>query len=268
MDIATILGLLIGVGSLALAFVLEGGHLGALIVGTAALIVFGGTIGATIISFHIEEIAKLPEVFLDAFKKQNFDVERLIKRMIELADLSRREGLLSLEQTIYSTEDEFLKKGIRYIVDAVDLNLTRDLLELEIYVFEQERLRLIHMFEAAGGYAPTMGIIGTVMGLVHVLSNLSSPESLGPSIAVAFIATLYGVSSANLFWLPIAEKLKLNLEKEKNIKEMMLEGILSIGQGENPSLIGEKLATFIIKKTKNDMKQDKFMVGAEETNEQ
>lgn len=245
MDFSTILGLIVGIGSLILAFVLEGGRLGALIVGTAALIVFGGTIGATIISFHIEDVAKMPILLAKAFKRTYIDENSIFKKILDMAEIARREGLLSLEQASINEPDDFFKKGLRLIVDGVDINLSRDMLELDIYTLEQENRRLIRMFEAAGGYAPTMGIIGTVMGLIHVLSNLADPSSLGPSIAVAFIATFYGVSSANIFWLPIAEKLKLNLEKEKRLKEMILEGVLSISQGENPRLISEKLSIFM-----------------------
>lgn len=246
MDLTTLLGVVLGICSLVIAFVLDGGHVMALLKPTAAMIVFGGTIGATAVGYTLEELKSVPRLFAIAFmEQQKFDVAALIQQLAGIADRARREGLLSLEQELPEISDSFLRQGLQLIIDGTDPELTRNMMETEMYAVEGRHQVGIGMFEAAGGFAPTMGIIGTVMGLVHVLSNLQDPSTLGPSIALAFIATFYGVGSANLVWLPIANKLKNRSNKEKIIKEMVMEGILSIQAGENPTIICEKLLSFI-----------------------
>jgi len=250
MDITTIAGLLISICSLIFAFILEGGSIGLLLGLSAAIIVFGGTIGATIISFPLRDILKIPSLLITAFKNQPEDYDDIITYIVALAQKARSDGLLSLEAEITSDNmkkyDPLMAETIEMIVDGINPNLVKDTMENRIYILEKEDKKNASIFEAAGGYAPTMGIIGTVMGLVHVLGNLSDPESLGPSIAVAFIATLYGVSSANLLWLPIAQKLKSKYDDQKLAREMILEGCLSIQEGENPKFIERKLRTFLI----------------------
>jgi len=244
-EITTVAGILLGVFSLVIAFVLDGGHVTALFKPTAAMIVFGGTIGATIVAFSLSEIMIVPKLLRIILFQKLTDEIALIEHLVSLADKVRREGLLYLENELPNMDDSFMRKGIQLVVDGTDPELVRQIMETEMYAI-QERHRIgASIFEAAGGYAPTMGIIGTVMGLVHVLSNLESPETLGPSIALAFIATLYGVGSANLLWLPIAEKLKNLSKKEVMLREMMLEGIMSIQAGYNPMLIRERLTAFL-----------------------
>lgn len=246
MDITTIFGILLGVVCIVAAYVLDGGHFLALFSLTAAMIVFGGTIGAVSVGLTMEELKNVPKLFSIAFKEQQkFDVAELIQRLSGIADRARREGLLSLEQELPDIEDTFLRQGLQLIIDGTDPELTRNMLETEMFAVEERHRAGIGVFEAAGGYAPTMGIIGTVMGLVHVLGNLTDPSKLGPSIAVAFLATLYGIASANLMWLPIAAKLKNRSNREKMVKEMVMEGILSIQAGENPTIIREKLLSFL-----------------------
>jgi len=245
MDLTTIVGIVLGVTCLVSAFVLDGGHILALLKPTAAMIVFGGTIGATMTGFTLEEIKTVPQLLKIAFSDRKIDVAALIQRLSGIADRARREGLLSLEQELPEIEDRFLRQGLQLIIDGTDPELTRNMLETEMYAVEERHKVGIGIFEAAGGYAPTMGIIGTVMGLVHVLSNISDPGNLGPSIALAFIATFYGVGSANLLWLPIAAKLKNKSTKERLVQEMIMEGILSIQAGENPTIIREKLLSFL-----------------------
>ncbi|NPV27808.1 MAG: flagellar motor protein [Firmicutes bacterium] len=251
MDITTIFGIIFGVTCLLTAFVLEHGQLGSLVQLTAFMIVFGGTIGATVVGFTLEEVKTVPQLLRVAFQEKKYDELGLIQQLVGIADKARREGLLSLEQVLPEIEDRFLQQALQLIIDGTDPELTRNMLETEMYAVEQRHKVGISMFEAAGGYAPTMGIIGTVMGLIQVLSNLSDPSSLGPAIAVAFVATLYGVSSANLLWLPIAAKLKNKSGKEKMIRELILEGILSIQAGENPTIIREKLMTFLHPRIRN-----------------
>ncbi|HHW57474.1 MAG TPA: flagellar motor protein [Clostridia bacterium] len=249
LDIATIVGIVLGVGSLIYAFTLEGGTVASLIGVSAAIIVFGGTIGATITSYSMEDLKKVPKLLARAFTSEKENYIEIIKYFTYLAQKARSEGLLSLESEIESEEikkfDPILKESLELVVDGSDMELIRTTMENKIYIEDMEAKKEAGIFESAGGYAPTMGIIGTVMGLVHVLSNLSEPDKLGPAIAVAFIATLYGVSSANLFWLPIAQKLKNRARIKRTERELILEGSLSLQAGENPKILERKLMTFI-----------------------
>lgn len=239
MDLSTVLGLVIGLGFLVAGYLVEGGAIGALFQVSAALIVFGGTIGAVTTSFPIQDLKRVPEWFKIAFSSKSFGIDEAYETLIRFAEKARREGLLSLEQELESVDDRFTKQGMQLVIDGTDPEITREILESNISVMEKRHKIGISVFEAAGGYAPTMGIIGTVMGLVHVLGNLSDPTSLSSSIASAFLATLYGIGSANLVWLPIATKLKQKDKAEVGAMEMVLDGILSIQAGENPSILKE-----------------------------
>jgi chemotaxis protein MotA len=251
MDITTLLGLLAGFGALMIAFIMEGGTLGALASASAALIVLGGTIGATVLSFTLEELKKVPTLIRIAFQNQTYDFHKLINEIVQLADQARREGLLSLEQDLDEIEDPFLKLGIQLVIDGIEGSLLQGLLETEIHCMEERHKNGIGILEAAGGYSPTMGIIGTVMGLVNVLGHMDEPDTLGPAIAMAFIATLYGIAFANLLWLPFAAKLKSKHKKELFYRELCMEGVLSLQAGENPAFIREKLLVFLNKKERN-----------------
>lgn len=245
MDFATIAGLLLAWGALLGALLMEGGELVALINIPAALLVFGGTLGAATISFRTKQIASLPEVLAQAFTEASHDVTEVISRLVHFAERARREGLLVLEKESQEIEDEFLRKAIRLAVDGTDPELVREILTTEIH-FLQARHRVgENIFSTLGGFAPTLGIIGTVMGLIHMLTNLSDPGKMGPLIAGAFIATLYGVSSANLIFLPIANKLKLRSAEEVLVREIMVEGILAIQAGDNPRIVEEKLKAYL-----------------------
>ncbi len=243
MDLATIIGVIVGIASIIVAYVEEGGKVGVLWQPTAALIVFGGTFGAIAVSFSFKDLANFPKYLKIIFANTGLDFAGTYKTLISNAEKARKEGLLSLEQDLNKIKDSFLSQGLQLVVDGIDPELTRSMLENEVYAMENRHKIGISMLEAAGGYAPTMGIIGTVMGLVHVLGNLTNPDALGPSIAVAFIATLYGVASANLLWLPMAAKLKNKSKQEVKLRELILDGILSIQAGENPSILKEKLKT-------------------------
>ena len=252
MDLSSILGLVLGFVMLVGGFLLEGGHFTSLLEPTAAMIVFGGTAGATIASFSMEDIKQVPQLFKITFTEKRYEVQELIAILSSFAEKARREGLLSLERETATIDDDFLKQGIQLVVDGTDPALVRDILETQIEFTDQRHKIGSEIFEAAGGYSPTMGIIGTVMGLVHVLSNLADPDSLGPSIAVAFIATLYGVAFANVAWLPIGHKLKLKSKQERFVMEIALEGILSIQAGDNPSIVKEKLKAFLATKVRQE----------------
>ncbi len=245
MNIATALGLLIGFGSLAISVVSEGGELSAFINMPAALVVFGGTLGAALVSFPGATVKQLPRLIGKAFRYRPTTPLSVGRILVHLAERARREGLLALEEDAAEIEDPMLRRGVMLVVDGTDPELLKSVLESEMGIREKEQEAQYGLLEAMGGYAPTMGIIGTVMGLVHVLSSLTDPSRLGAAIAVAFIATFYGVSSANLLWLPFASKLKKQSETEGVIGQMILEGLVSIQSGENPRILQERLAPYL-----------------------
>ncbi len=247
MDIFIIVGFFVGFASLILAFVFDGGHIGALLAGTSALLVFGGTIGAVIVSYPFKIIKRIPKIFKIAFLQPKNNQATVVEYFKDISYTTRRNGLLSLESEINNgkVQDEFVKKGLQMVVDGVEPQVIKSTLELQVEAMEERHRMGASIFEAAGGFAPTMGIIGTVMGLVHVLGNLDDPSTLGPKIAVAFLATLYGVGSANLLWLPIGSKLKILNDLELSEKEMMIEGILLIQEGANPNVVTRKLEGFL-----------------------
>jgi len=245
MDLPLILGLGLAVFSLAGGFMLDGGHLGALLSFTAAIIVFGGTLGATAIAFSLSELKNIPKLFKIALFPKQQEPAQVIDLIVSLADEARREGLLYLENRLGEIDDQFLRKGVQLVVDGTDPELVRSIMEVELFAIEERHHIGSSIFETAGGYAPTMGIIGTVMGLIHVLGNMSDPNSLGPAIAVAFMATLYGVGSANVLWLPVGAKLANLSKKESTLRMLMIEGIVSLQAGYNPILIRERLSAFL-----------------------
>ncbi len=228
-----------------IGYLLEGGTISSLGGEAAAIIVFGGTAGAILTSFPFSDLKQLPKWLKIAFTAQSFGTLEAYQTLVSFAEKARREGLLSLEQELESVTDRFTRQGMQLVIDGTDPEITREILESNIAVLEKRHKVGISVFEAAGGYGPTMGIIGTVMGLVMVLGNLSDPEALSHSIAAAFLATLYGVASANLIYFPLATKLKMKDKAEISAMEMVLDGILSIQAGENPSILKEKLKTHV-----------------------
>ena len=245
MDISTVIGLIIGFVGVIGGFLVEGGHLSGLAGVSAFLIVFFGTMGATVVGMPFEEIRKLPKWIRIAFTNRNLSPEKAYYTLVHFAEKARQEGLLSLESELDSIEDAFTRDGMQLVIDGTDPDITRNILESNISVLENRHKMGISFFEAAGGYSPTMGIIGTVMGLIHVLGNLTDADKLASAIAAAFIATLYGVAFANLIYLPIAAKLKVKDKQECAIMEMILDGIMSIQSGENPAILKEKLKTHL-----------------------
>jgi chemotaxis protein MotA len=245
MDLATLIGLALGFGAIVGGAALEGLHLKALIQPTAALIVLGGTFGAAFVSFPFPTVMKafkdIPRVFLMSKEKP----EQIIKDMINYAAKARRNGLISLEQEAQSIKDPFTKKGISLVVDGIDPQKLREAMEIEIESFEEHEKGTAEFFEAAGGYAPTIGIIGAVLGLIHVMSNLSDSSKLGAGIAVAFVATIYGLMTANLVCLPFGTKIKHRIKDELLRRQMVVEGLIAIQNGENPHFIEQKLKSFI-----------------------
>lgn len=247
MDIIIIISIVFSFACMILGFTLEGGTLRALLQLTAAIIVFGGTIGAVGISTQGKVLKRFPQIFAVAFKKRESNIKENIIFFKNLATKTRKDGLLSIESDLNNSDiDPFIKKGLQMIVDGINPETVRNSLETRLEQISERHHQGIAMFEGAGGYAPTMGIIGTVMGLVQVLGSLEDPEELGAKIAVAFIATLYGIASANLIWLPIANKLKALNDEEIIEKEMYIEALLLIQEGISPNSIMSKLEGYLM----------------------
>jgi chemotaxis protein MotA len=244
MDVGSVLGIVVGLTAILVGNALEGGHLSALVQPTAFLIVVGGTVGATLLGFPLSVFVKAVKALRDVFSDQKRDTRRIIDEIVELGQKARRDGIIALERPLENASEPFLRKALLMAVDGADSKTMRDNLELIISHFEEDKEKLAKVWESAGGYAPTIGIIGAVMGLIHVMQNLSDMAAVGKGIAVAFVATIYGVSLANLLLLPVAYKLKLKLKAETKLLEMIMEGALAIQEGMNPSLIREKLQGF------------------------
>jgi chemotaxis protein MotA len=244
-DITTIFGLVLAFGSLVAGILIEGGNLMSYVGVSAAIIIFGGTIGAVVVSFPMKALAMVPRLLVIAFTEQVHDIPEVIKQLVGFSERARREGILCLESELANAEDEFLKSGLQLVIDGTDPGLVRDTLETKIAFIAERHHEGAGVIEAAGGYAPTMGIVGTVLGLINVLSNIKNPSELAGAIALAFIATLYGIASANLVWLPLASKLKTKHEHEQLVKHIMLEGILSLQSGDNPRIVEQKLKAFL-----------------------
>lgn len=267
MDIVTILGLLAGLAALVGGFLWEGGEITGLFQLTAALIVFGGTFAAVVISFPSARLKTIPQAIRYAFNRPENDFEELVEDIVEMAHISRREGVLALERKSQDHPNVFLSEGMQMVVDGTEPALVKQILEIEMDRAEMKHDGYAKLFESAGGYAPTMGIVGTVMGLIHVLGSLSNPTELGPSIAVAFIATLYGVASANLIFLPIASKIKSRSADEIQNMELLLQGILAIQNGEHPQIVRKKITSGLIE-SKNSTYPPSFKRGVlDETTE-
>jgi chemotaxis protein MotA len=246
MDLATILGIVIAIGAITGGNALEGGHLSSLIQPTAFIIVAGGTIGAVFVCFPLGDLLKaLKDVRIILFPPKE-DMAQVIKDIANYSNMARRNGILALQPLINeSADDPFKNKALQLIVDGLDPQQFQDLMEIELSTFETGEKISAEVFEAAGGFAPTIGIIGAVLGLIHVMSNLSDPSKLGTGIAVAFVATIYGLVIANIFCLPCSTKLKKRLKTQVLIKTLIIEGLLDIQAGMNPRLITMKLAGYL-----------------------
>lgn len=239
----------IGIGGafvlMLVAVIMEGGNPMSFINIPAGMIVIGGTLAATIASTRFSNTKLAARAVVIALKGQDLDMGAAADRMVALSEKARRDGLLALEDELDDLGDDFAKKGVQLVVDGADSDLVRAILQSEVDGMAERHGQVAKILTTAGGFAPTLGVLGTVMSLVHVLENLSNPGALGSSIAGAFIATLYGVGSANLLFLPIANKLKELSADELAFRGMMLEAILSIQAGDNPRMLREKLETFL-----------------------
>jgi len=244
MDIGSVGGIVFAIACILGGQALEGGHAGSLMQATAAIIVLGGTMGAIMVSFPMSDVKRGLGLGKLAFGEKKSDIGDIIKQVVELAGIARREGVLALEQKLTEIKEPFLKRAVGFLVDGVDASIARDALETEIHHEFDGGSVAAKVWESAGGFAPTVGILGAVLGLIHVMENLSDPSKLGGGIATAFVATVYGVGSANLLFLPIANKLKRKLALEKDRKTLIAEGVLSIQAGLNPRVLEEKLASY------------------------
>jgi len=245
MDIATILGIVMAIGAILGGQALEGGHVGSILQLTAFIIVMGGTLGACCVQNPLSVVIKAFGALSMAFAGSHVDNKSTITLILDLANVSRKQGLLALEGKLKGIKDPFIRKGVQLIVDGTDPKAVHEILEIEVEHHEEEGILAAKVWEAAGGYAPTIGILGAVLGLIHVMENLADPSKLGGGIAVAFVATIYGVGAANLFFLPLANKIKLKLKEEAGARTMTIMGLVGLAQGENPRLLQEKLEGYL-----------------------
>jgi chemotaxis protein MotA len=245
MDKATIIGLLLAAAALLGGHFLEGGSLGMILQITAMVIVFGGTFGAVFISFPPSQLRQAWREFHQIFREPEDNGPAYLARIVEFAYRARREGMLSLEPDLPRINDPFFRRGLQLVIDGHNFQKVREVLEVELGQMEETGLAPARVFDTAGGYAPTIGILGAVLGLIQVMQHLTEPAKLGTGVAVAFVATIYGVASANLFFLPVSHKLRLRHQRRMRVKEMMLLGILGLAHGDHPRLIEEKLRGFL-----------------------
>src|ERR1019366_111922 len=243
-DFATLGGLVVGVGGIMVGMLLEGGKVKDVSQFTAALIVFGGTLGATMMTTPLPVLLRAARQWGSVFFDRSDTPDAVIEEIIEYATQARKLGIVSLEQQAAAVQDPFLRKALNLAVDGIDMSQIRSIMELEITLMEQDGEMEAKVFDCAGGYSPTIGIIGAVLGLIQVMKNLANIDEVGRGIAVAFVATVYGVGSANLLFLPAANKLKARVRDAVRVREVMLEGVLSIVEGLNPKLIRTKLEAY------------------------
>lgn len=244
-DLATAAGLLLALVGIIGGLLLEGGDIRDIAQYTAAIIVLGGTFGAVFVSTPMATVKRALRTVKQVFMEEALPIDAVLEQLIEYANRARKSGIVALEQDAESIKDPFLRKGINLAVDGTDLQEIRKMMELDMAVAEQRSEEEAKVFESAGGYSPTIGIIGAVMGLIQVMKNLSDIEKVGHGIAVSFVATVYGVGIANLFLLPVANKIRARAHERTQIKELMLEGIIGIVEGLNPKLIRAKLESFM-----------------------
>lgn len=244
-DRISLIGLVVGLMAIVGGQVLEGGHIASLVQPTAFLIVVGGTFGAVMLQSPFPIFMKGMKMGTWVFNPPMLPQADLIAAVVRWGQTSRKEGLLALERQIASVSDPFARKGLQLLVDGAEPERIRELLEVDINTFEEEWRQSARIWDAAGGYSPTIGILGAVMGLIHVMENLSDPTKLGAGIAVAFVATIYGVGLANLIYLPIAGKLKYYISRMVAAREMMVDGLVGIAVGDNPRIIEGRLKGYL-----------------------
>ncbi len=245
MDLATIVGFVVGLGSILGSVLIDKGNPFSYINISAGMLVFGGTLGVGMVAYPMSVVKKLPKMVMLTMKEPPDAAEALVEQFVHLAERARKEGLLALEQEAATITNPMLKKGIMLVVDGTDPEVVKAMLETEVAAREERHEAGISLLEALGGFAPTLGILGTVMGLIRILANMTDPTALAKDISAAFTATLYGVGSANLFWLPLAAKLKRRSAQEAEAASLIIDGVESIQAGDNPRIVREKLMGYI-----------------------
>lgn len=245
MDKATWTGLLVAVGGIVLGLLLEGGNLGQILQPTAAMIVFGGTLGAVLIQFPLSVVLGSIRRLASVFFEKDEGGAHWISTLVAYANKARRNGIISLDSELDTIQQPFLKKSLMLAVDGTEPQELRKMMDLELTNEAERDERFPSVFEAAGGFSPTIGIIGAVLGLIQVMQHLDKIDEVGRGIAVAFVATIYGVGAANLFFLPAAGKLKIRIREQQVVQEMLLEGVISILEGMNPRMLETKLLSFL-----------------------
>lgn len=246
MEISTVIGITLGILAIGVGMVLKGASLTALINPAAFMIIFVGTAASLMNGFSMKQIKKFPVLLKKLFQKQQLmSKTELMLLLVDMSQKARREGLLALEPLLEEVKDPFLKSGLTMTIDGLDPELVSDVLALDIHLMEERHRSGAQIFSQAGMYAPTLGVLGAVIGLIAALGNLNDIEKLGHSIAAAFVATMLGIFTGYVLWHPFANKLKMMSKEEVEIKRMMLEGILSIQSGENPATVEAKLRVFI-----------------------
>jgi len=246
MDIATVLGLLVGIGSVLVSFIMEGGHLSALIQVPAMILVIFGTFGAATVTTSVKQLINLPNLMKVAFFEKKMDSRQLIDLLFDLSQKARKNGLLSLEKDLDAIQEPFLRKAVQLAIDGFETNKIREILEIEMAYIEERHKAGANFFLKLGGFSPTLGIMGTVLGLIHALGNMESSSNMASAIASAFIATLWGVAMANLIYLPLSDKLKHKHQDEALYLEIITEGAISLAMGDNPRVIRMKLVSFLL----------------------
>jgi chemotaxis protein MotA len=245
MDITSVLGSILGIASIIGGQLLEGGHLSQITQGTAALIVVGGTLGAMFLAFTTPDVKKAFAMIPMIYQNIDLDVRPTIEEIIRIATIARKEGVLAVEGQRDSIKNELFKKSIKFVIDGFEPNTVKEIIDTEIYLAFEEEENAGKVFEGAGGFAPTIGIIGAVLGLIHVMSMLNEPSKIGEGIAVAFVATVYGVALANLILIPWGMKLKRKAAQRMLAKEVVKLGVVGIQEGLNPHFLQEKLEVYV-----------------------
>jgi len=245
-DKASLGGIILALGGVLAGLLLEGGNLGQILQPTAAMIVFGGTLGAVLLQFPLSIILHAFRQLGSVFVNPHRDPEATVRQLVQYAQKARREGIISLDAELAQIEDPFLRKSLMMAVDGTEPQELRQIMELELDNQAEYEEQVPQVFESAGGFAPTVGIIGAVLGLIQVMQHLDKIDEVGRGIAVAFVATIYGVGSANLLYLPMAGKMKLRIREEQIMREMTLEGVASILEGMNPHMLETKLLGFLV----------------------
>ncbi len=245
MDIAALIGIILGIGAIIGGNLVEGGNTAHLVQVAAAIIVFGGTLGATMLSFSIRDLFNAVMALGMVFGGRSSSPGEVIEDILGLLVKARKMGLLTLESQVKTIDNPFLRKGLSLVIDGIPPAMIKEILYQEISTYEETYKKASKVYESAGGYAPTIGILGAVLGLIQVMRNVTDPSKIGGGIAVAFVATIYGVGSANLFLIPLGKKVMNRLKEEVFVKELIVEGVLGIESGVNPYFLKARMNAFL-----------------------